>query len=67
MEGDMAVSDAMETHRLALKAGYSPAEQYQTKGQALPIDISNFLTSFLMSGRPAAAAQYRQTRPGSPM
>jgi hypothetical protein len=33
----------------------------------VPIDISNFLTSFLMSGRPAAAQQYRQTRPGSPM
>ena len=37
------------------------------RGQALPIDISNFLTSFLMSGRPAAVAQYRQTRLGSPM
>ena len=37
------------------------------RGQALPIAIANFLTSFLMSGRPAAAEQYRQTRPGSPM
>ncbi len=37
------------------------------RGQALPIDMSNFLTSFLMSGRPTAAEQYRQTRLGSPM
>ena len=35
--------------------------------QALPIDMFNFLTSYLMSGRPTAAEQYRQTRLGSPM
>ena len=37
------------------------------RGQALPIDMSNFLTSFLMCGRPAAAQQYRLSRLGSPM
>ena len=34
----------------------------EKRGQALPIDMSNFLTSFLMSGRPTAAEQYRQKR-----
>ncbi|MCX6968657.1 MAG: hypothetical protein NTV93_00690, partial [Verrucomicrobia bacterium] len=30
----------------------------------MPIDIFNFLTSFLMSDRPAAAEQYRERERG---
>ena len=49
-----------------LKRGQA-LKRKKKRGQALPIDMSNFLTSFLMSGRPTAAEQYRQTRLGSPM